>query len=184
MQNSLRDLALVGKPAFHPGLAPLLAQVQHGLEAPGPAVVGIRHIRPTRVGKNRKEQGQLRLLVGTGVFAQPVQVALVHRQDPVERLEILGPHPSRLVEGKVESRPFARGAGALVGGFSFVVGLGARGIAGKALLQPPLPDQMAQHRIGRGRAADVSGADEQDANGSGHRPRRYLERRPVQMAGE
>jgi hypothetical protein len=45
-------------------------------------------------------------------------------------------------------------------------------------------DQVAQHRIGRGRAADVPCADEQDSGGTGHDSRRYLVECPLQMPRE
>ena len=92
------------------------------------------------------------------MLLQRAQVAAVHRQDHVELVEIVRPDLARALRAQVVAAVARVVLRALVGRLADVPVAGAGGL--DVQLNARLFTQTSENPFGRGRAADVSGADE------------------------
>ena len=93
--------------------------------------------------------------------AQVGQVLAVERDEIVEAREIIrydDPRAMSIVNAPLTQHP----ARAVVRRLADVPGAGAGRVGHDAIGQPGLRDQVAKHRFGHRRAADIAEADEQD----------------------
>ena len=137
-------------------------KIEHFLEAVRSAVVRIRNFRGRACGSEFEKQSQPLVRDCRRPSTQHAQVLLVHGEDQVETLEILGLDDARTQRLEVIAAPRARRARPRVGRLADVVAGGAGRIDLDGQLGRLARRERAQHRLGGRRAADVSETDEQD----------------------
>jgi hypothetical protein len=85
----------------------LLDQVEDALEAAAAAIVGVRHAADARCSREVHQQAQLRSLrrLCWAVAQDTFEVLLVHGDDVVEPLEVLGLEQSGTLFAEIDTAP-------------------------------------------------------------------------------
>src|SRR5690606_18257832 len=145
-------------------LAGAAEHIVHQVEALRAAVVRIGYFRllPVGLGVPRAHEADLRVVLRIRELAQVAQVGLVHGDDQVELLEVVGDfHPARAAR-EDEAVLVGHRLRARIGRVAHVPVADAAGIHFVAIQRSTLARELQEQAFRQRRAADVAHADEQD----------------------
>src|SRR5260370_50255 len=166
MRKRCRGLSTLARRHAQRGQQPragVFHQVQHVLETPVAAVVGVGHFARGVLGA---EVRQPLYAVPFGLGANPARcrfVGAIHHQHLVECREVFGPQLPRALLRKVIAAPRGMGLGAAGGGLAHPGVGGARGGHLGAGSPGPVGPPFFEDALGRRGAAGVSPADHEES---------------------
>ena len=138
-----------------------LDHVEHHVEPAVAAVIGIRHVAPSQLGREIHQQVKPVLLAGGAKAGKVLVVFRIHGDHVIEPLEIPGLGLAGALAGKIEPPLAGRGPGAAVRRAAHVPASGA-GRIHRHLAAEALPvHQGPEDALGGGGTANVPETDKQ-----------------------